>query len=234
MESLKGCGVIYITSGAEFAIDACASAQSVREHVPGLQIDIYCDVPEQIPQGIFDQVHPIENPHKRSKVDYIDKSRFERVLYLDSDTRIIADVSDLFGLLDRFEICMCHAHSRERASTNQTWRTVIPRCFPQLNSGVFLFQNSPSVQEMFRKWAAAYHSANFNRDQVTLRELVWLSNLRLFVLPPEYNIRYAKYLEVWDDHEAHPKILHYPEYKSKESKKLKDVVKGFFGGRSRA
>lgn len=214
-------GVIYIAAGADFVADACASARTLREHSPGVAIDLYCDAGDVVEAGLFDQVHAIDNPHKRSKVDYIWQSRFDRVLYLDSDTRVVADIANLFDLLDRFDICANHAHSRERSSTNQTWRTEIPKCFPQLNGGVLLFRNSEAVKAMLREWAEAYHSAGFTRDQVTLRELIWLSDLRLFVLPPEYNIRYPKYLEVWDEKEAHPKILHFPDYKSHKIGKLK-------------
>lgn len=214
-------GVIYIAAGADFVADACASARSIRENSPGVAIDLYCDAPVTVEDELFDQVHIIENPHKRSKVDYIWQSRFDRVLYLDSDTRVVADIANLFDLLDRFDICANHAHSRERPSTNQTWRTEVPKCFPQMNGGVLLFRNSDAVKAMLRDWAEAYHTAGFTRDQVTLRELIWLSELRLYILPPEYNIRYAKYLDVWDENEAHPKIAHYPDYKSQKTSKLK-------------
>lgn len=222
------CGVIFIAAGGEYVKDACASARTLREHSPGLQIDIYCDVTAEVEAGLFDQVHQIENPHKRSKVDYIWRSRFDRVLYLDTDTRIVADISNLFDLLDRFDICATHAHSRERDSTNQTWRIAIPKCFPQLNGGVLLFRNSESVQAMLKEWADAYHSAGFKRDQVTLRELVWRSNLDIYILPPEYNIRYAKYIDVWEEHEAHPKILHFPDYATARSRKSKSVLASLF------
>ncbi|GAA5067909.1 putative nucleotide-diphospho-sugar transferase [Roseibacterium beibuensis] len=214
-------GVIYVATGAAYVTDACASARTLREASPGIEIDLYCDAADGVEDGLFDKIHIIENPHKRSKVDYIWQTRFDRALFLDNDTRIVADISNLFDLLDRFDLCLAHAHSRERPSTNQTWRTEIPSCFPQLNSGVFLFRRSEAVVAMFREWADAYHANDFTRDQVTLRELIWLSDLRLFVLPPEYNIRYPKYLEVWDDNEAHPKILHYPEFTSGRTGKLR-------------
>lgn len=222
------CGVIYIVSGSEYVTDSCDSARSIREHSPDLQIDVYCDDLDAVQPGLFDKVHQIENPHARSKVDYIWQSRFDRVLYLDSDTRAVADISNLFDLLDRFDFCANHAHSRERHSTNQTWRITIPKCFPQLNGGVLLFRNSQAVKSMLKEWAESYHSAGFTRDQVTLRELVWRSELDIYILPPEYNIRYAKYLDFWEEHEAHPKILHFSDFKTAAPRKIKSKIRSLF------
>ena len=42
--------------------------------------------------------------------------------------------------------------------------------------------------------------------------VMWTSDPALYVLPPEYNVRYRKYLEVWTEREATPKILHLAEY----------------------
>ena len=41
---------------------------------------------------------------------------------------------------------------------------------------------------------------------------MWTSDLAIYVLPPEYNIRYRKYLDIWTDREAVPKILHLEDY----------------------
>ena len=63
-----------------------------------------------------------------------------------------------------------------------------------------------------KRWRDAYHEAGFKWDQITLRELLWMSDLAVYVLPPEDNVRYRKYLDVWTEREAVPKILHLAEY----------------------
>ena len=75
-----------------------------------------------------------------------------------------------------------------------------------------LFKSSPAVLELLRAWGPAYHSAGFKKDQVTLRELLWLSDLRIHILPPEYNVRYEKYMRVWEEKEAIPRILHFSAF----------------------
>lgn len=202
--------MVYIVSGAFHAAAATQSARSIRQSNPWLQIDIFTDT--QPEAGVFDTVHHIAEGHIRSKIDHLAKSRFAFTLYLDSDTRVVGELRPLFGILERFDIALAHGHQRHGTRQEIIWRTAIPAGFPQLNGGVILYRTTSEVKEFLESWRQAYHTAGFKWDQVTLRELMWLSNLRLFVLPPEYNVRYKKYLEVWDENEAQAKILHFEEF----------------------
>src|SRR5215203_5254290 len=208
-------GVIFIATGKNYVRAANLAAQSVREMAPSLMVDLFADVPDIADQTLFDQIHRIEDPHARSKVDYIHRTRFARTLYMDTDIRVVADISEMFKVLDRFDIALTHAHARNRPETTEVWNIQIPEAFPQMNGGVILFKATPPVLELMREWQAAYHRAGFSKDQVTLRELIWLSDLRLHILPPEYNLRYEKYLSVWRPREAVPRILHFERFKYK-------------------
>ncbi|MGR3493761.1 hypothetical protein [Citreimonas sp.] len=223
-------GVVFITVGESYTRDAVAAGRSVRESNPALQIDLFCDAPERVEDGVFDRVHKIEKPHRRSKVDYLPMSRFDRTLYLDSDVRVVADLTDMFALLERFDFAAAHAHARNRSQTNAQWRQHVPDAFPQLNGGVLLYRNCAEVTDLLQNWARAYSEAGFAKDQVTLRELIWLSDLRLFILPPEFNVRYPKYLKIWSKDEAKAKILHFKEFNSQESPNgLKQRLRAIFG-----
>jgi hypothetical protein len=203
-------GVVYIVSGAFHVAAATQSAKSVRETNPWLAIDIFADAP--VEDGVFDRVVTFEHGHLRSKVDHLPESRFVRSLYLDSDTRVVADLAPMFRLLERFDIALAHGHKRNGARQTIFWREEIPEAFPQINGGVILYRGTPVVRQFLSDWRDAYYSAGFKWDQVTLRELMWKSDLRLYILPPEYNIRYTKYLKVWSADEAAPKILHLAEF----------------------
>ncbi len=203
-------GVVFIATGEDYARAAATAAESVRERMPGIPVDLFTDVPATA--GPFDRVHGIDAPHRRSKVDCLARTRFRNTLYLDTDVRLAADVRDLFALMDRFDLAISHAHARRRRQTTEVWRTAIPECFPQLNGGVFVYRRSAPMLKLLEDWRAGFHEAGFRKDQVVLRELVWTSEIDLFILPPEYNIRYEKYLEVWDPEEAEPKILHFARF----------------------
>jgi hypothetical protein len=203
-------GVVFIATGADYTRAATAAATSVRKLMPGVPIDLFTDTAE--PDGPFEQVHRIDAPHRRSKVDCLPRTRFENTLYLDTDVRLVADVRDLFELMARFDLAIAHAHSRRRPQTNEVWRTKIPACFPQLNGGVFVYRRSERMLRLLEDWRTGFHEAGFRKDQVVLRELVWTSDIDVFNLPPEYNVRYEKYLSVWGPEEAEAKILHFARF----------------------
>jgi hypothetical protein len=203
-------GVIFVATG-DYARAAVKAAESVRKFCPTLGLQLFTDHPD-VPPGVFDRISPIENPHMRSKVDFMPHAIFERTLYLDTDIRIAEDIREMFALLDRFDIAIAHAHARNQPSTNDSWRCRIPESFPQMNSGVILYKKSPPVMKLLTDWGTCYREAGFKKDQVTLRELLWSSDLRIATLPPEYNIRSSKYLKVWEPKEARPKILHYARF----------------------
>lgn len=210
METAKKSGVVYVATG-EYSRAAVKSAECVRKFCPSLGLQLFTD-DSDIPPGVFDQISPIGNPHVRSKVDFLPHSIFERTLYLDTDVRIAEDIREIFLLLDRFDIAVAHAHARNRPATNELWRCQIPESFPQMNGGVILYKNTPAVMKLLTDWGTCYKEAGFKKDQVTLRELLWSSDLRIATLPPEYNLRSAKYIKVWDPKEARPKILHYARF----------------------
>ncbi len=211
-------GVIFIATGPRYVQAACQAAASVKAHCPGLEIDLFCDKApsaEMLPSGQqmpFDQVHTIATPHRRSKVDYMGRSRFEQTLYLDTDVMVVADIRHLFALLERFDIAMCHAHLRNTDEPASQWNESIPFAFPQLNSGVVLYSRRVNESGFFDQWQQAFHSAGVKKDQVTLRQLLWKSDLRLYVLPPEYNVRYLKTIRTWRTVEARPAVLHMAEF----------------------
>lgn len=203
-------GVVFITSGAFHTCAAVEAAKSIRATNPAIPVDLFTDT--ELHSDVFSRIVKIPEGHLRSKVDYLGASRFPRTLYLDSDTRIVEDLTPMFGLLERFDIALAHSHQRRGARQNIYWRKAIPDAFPQLNGGVILYRQNAGVQAFLKDWKQAYHEAGFKWDQITLRELIWNSDLRVYVLPPEYNVRYAKYLDIWGEDEATPKILHFAEF----------------------
>lgn len=211
-------GVLFIATGAPYVRGAVRSARSIARHSPDLPCFLFHDeatrgLIETEAPGVFQGHGEVESPHRRSKVDYIGRSPFARTLYLDSDTEVCGPLDDVFRLLDRFDVAATHAPLRYRAATMAQWRDDIPACFPQFNGGIILYNlEQPNVRRLMEDWRDAYHATGFHRDQVTLRELLWRSDLRIATLPPEYNVRFKKYLLVWKAEEARPVILHFREF----------------------
>jgi hypothetical protein len=207
-------GIVFVATGARYIACAEAAARSVRRHMPAVPVALFTDAVQLgIPlSGVFDPVIELASVHHRSKVDCLMNSPFERTLFLDADIRVLEDVSELFDLLERFDFAMAHAHARNRAATRAVWTRALPDAFPQFNTGVVAVRRNAQTQALLQDWSNSYKAAGFRKDQVTLRELLWNSDLRLATLPPEYNIRYPKNLWLWSRREARPRICHFHRY----------------------
>lgn len=210
-------GVLYVATGKKYITSAIRSAHSVRAFCPDLPIHIFAnwqnyDFKFDNSSALVFSQGQIDQPHRRSKVEFLAQTPFKRTLYLDSDTCLNADIRGMFALLERFDIALTHAHWRNHPITSQQWTSVIPSAFPQFNTGVVLYRKNPAVLQLLQDWQTAFRKAEFAQDQVTLRELLWHSNLRIATLPPEYNVRFIKYHYIWAKSEAQTKIFHLQKY----------------------
>jgi len=210
-------GVLFVATGERYIECARAAAESVKRHMPDLPIALASDRARLgLARGAsgdpFSYHLDIADGHRRSKVDQLARTPFERTVFLDADIRVLHPIDDLFDLLDQFDIAMAHAHTRNRDAVRVVWRVSLPDAFPQYNTGVIAYRMTDAMQTLLDDWREAYHSAGFRKDQVTMRELLWHGNVRLAALPPEYNFRSAKYFVVWGRREAIPRIAHFARF----------------------
>ena len=202
-------GVIYVATGEDYLDLARASAESLRQTNPGLPADLFTDLPDAAGLEMFDRVHRITQPHDRSKLDCLPLTRFDRTLFLDADTLVLRPLGDLFDVLDRFEMAMAHDVRRASALVQEGLRHKTPYAVPQLNSGVLLYRRSDAMLAFLREWATRFHAEpQVDRDQVILKDLLWESDLRFWVLPPEFNLRRVTKLDAWEPLDVMPTILH--------------------------
>jgi hypothetical protein len=203
-------GVIYIATGELFNKMAAMSAISVKNYCPGLPVHIFTDR-NMDSYSCFDSSTIISDPHARSKVDYLVDAPFQKTLFLDADTRVCEDITPMFDLLDRFELAMTHDAGRERKPTRYLGE--IPKIFVPLNSGVILFKKTEPVIKFFNTWKDAYHNRGIKRDQISLREQLWISDIKLWILPHEYNCGTRGFVKVFKSADITPKIMHLYDYK---------------------
>lgn len=202
-------GVLYVASGPEYVDLAIQSARSLRQVEPEIAIDLVTDRSDLLPEGLFDQIREISRMHEREKLRAMPQTRFARTLYVDSDTLFIAPLGDLFDLLDRFECALAHDVRRDWDLIRQGRDHKTPYAFPQHNSGVFLYRRSETMLGFLRDWAARFFAdPDVVRDQVILKDMLWESDLRYYVLPPEFNLRRVTLLDAWEPLDAVPTILH--------------------------
>ena len=96
---------------------------------------------------------------------------------------MLGPLDDLFDVLERFDLAIAQ-RARVRASRKSVrWRHDVPAAFPEHNGGVMLYRSSPAALGFLEAWRDAYAEAGFKVDQITLRELLWSTDLRYAVLP---------------------------------------------------
>lgn len=177
--------------------EAARSAASLKRHMPNLK-RILCTPNKNVKRPIFDEILQLEQ--RKHEFWYLDSARYfnhvlheieaRRLLYLDTDTFVCDDLSDIFVLLDRFDFVAAHAPGRCTTDTMEN----IPQAFPEINLGVNAFRKAPIVESLFRGWHVRYQANPTvfrNNDQGALREALWNWTGRLYILPPEYNMRWG-------------------------------------------
>lgn len=201
-------GVIFVATGAGYVQLAQQAAKSLRQTNPGLPVDVFTDLPDDPGNDVFDQVHGVPSTHPRVKLECFSKARFERVVFLDCDVLVLAPLGDLFDLTERFPLSIAHDVRRRSALVQKSHSASTPYAFPQMNSGVLVYRNDAQMAAFFTEWKRRYDTAGEARDQVTLKDLLWESELRFYVLPPEFNLRRVTELDAWEPLDAIPTIVH--------------------------
>lgn len=206
-------GILYVAAGEDHIRAAMRSAETVRKYCPGLAIHLFADWQNHGFQfdkdpAPFTSASKIDSPHRRSKVDYLPVTPFERTLYLDNDSALNADIRDMFRILDRFDMALTHVQPRDGNERTASWRIELPEAFPYYNSGVILYSRTPAAIQLLENWRDAFKEAGLKRDETTLREILWLSDLRVSILPVSYNARYSKYEYLFFKSKSNTKIYH--------------------------
>lgn len=161
------------------------------------------------------------------------RSPFDETLYLDGDTRVFGDLGELFRLLERFDLALAHVPRFWGRRYQRQLQHYIPASFPVLNTGVILYRRTPAITDFFQAWRTTYREAgNSGGDQTSFREVLWLSDLRLAVLPAIYNTRRYDWLGRLLSDQPAPVILHcnlFHPTKSSRTKRLAWRVVGMSG-----
>ncbi len=190
-------GVIYVAAGSKHLREAEISAQSLHRHMPDMHITLFST--ENKVSDVFDEVIPFEScgVGLRDRTLCLQRSPYERTMFLDSDTYVCDDVSELFDLLDRFDIVSTHEPNRRSVSHEG-----VPASFPQFNLGLFLFRKSEVMDALFVDWLRRYDAevippGQRHLTQPTFRIAVYHSPVSIGLVTPEYNCRFydSGYLE---------------------------------------
>ena len=196
---------VWCATGHERYIrEARISAASVRRTNPGIERMLFTDLPMDADVSDFDVVVRLENPQHNfaDKINVIRRVDRDRFVFLDGDTYTIGNIASIWAVLERFDIAAAHDISRSQLDLPR-----LPDCFPELNTGVIGFNRRRAgsrydhesfCEAWLKRFEAmtAEHGRLETQDQPAFRELVFASEARLAVLPPEYNCMFDVGLSV--------------------------------------
>ena len=200
-------GALIQASGPVFRRMAVKLARSLNTYCPDLPVDLFTDAPLDDPA--FAQVHVDAAFAGKGKIPALRASRFERTLYMDADMLAVADLRDVFEVLDAFDMALCHDPWRNTGHAARIWRTPLPPAYPQFNGGLIAWRRSPETDAFLAAWQAGVAEHGQGTDQPALRELLWLDrSLRVATLPPEYNLWDLKRIDGMTYRDTAPRVLH--------------------------
>jgi len=182
-------GAIYIASGEEHIKRARKSAKSLKKKN---DIDVSLLTPdEDVSSEYFDRIKKIDREINQKGDSLLTEKDiiYDKNLYLDSDTFVNSEISDVFQLLDRFEIAMAFNEARAwyHEEFYENKNIEIPEAFPEYNSGVIAFRDTKKVRKLFKDWGNTYEEFEYSRNQPALRKVLFESKVNLGAIPPEYN-----------------------------------------------
>jgi len=184
-------GILYIATGEDFIREATLSAKSVKSAMPDIPIAIATEQTKV--DSVFDMRISVKDPNYDfdDQIKYLSKTPFDKTLYLDTDIYINTDVSDLFNLIEEFDIAAAMNHNREAYEVSN-----VPVSFPEYNTGVVVYKMNSEFNEFIDLWREYYDILKTDeetRNQPAFRKALFDSSIRIATLRPEDNlmVRYS-------------------------------------------
>ena len=188
--NLNKYGIMYCATGKKFLEEAKISAKSVREHNRNINISLFLDDKNglETEKSLFTSIHVIKKPQYSfaDKIFAIRNSPYQHTIYLDTDTFIVDDISELFTILEKNDLALARL-------APQFW--VFNKTL--YNAGIIIYRLNDKIKHVFKLWEKFwedYYKKLFPNeprrdDQPLLNELIEKNSVSVYALPTEYNFR---------------------------------------------
>lgn len=181
-------GILYIATGERYTREARQSAKRAQEHVD-YPIAIYTDC-TRIVGDVFTHVFEIESKVEgyHNKIKYMKETPFDKTLFLDTDTYVNSDLSELYKLLETYDVGIAHDPSHNKHTLSS-----VPGSFPEYNTGVLLYNDNSTVSELMETWNEYYTEmgSEYNsKDQPAFRRALYHNEVKFVTITREWNCFY--------------------------------------------
>jgi hypothetical protein len=193
-------GVLYIATGKKWLDEAEYSVASLKRHMPNVQTALVTDTPLENTQ--FDQVIVVPKCEYvwRFKIEHMKSSPFDYTVFLDTDTYVVQDFSELFEMLTHFDMGMVWENAQVHNKPLHV-HPHMPDYFFGFNTGVLAFRKTEGVVQFIDRWLQRLeeykrtepgNSPLLVHDQPAFHEVLLASPIRFLVLPNSYNFNVWK------------------------------------------
>jgi hypothetical protein len=181
-------GFVYVATGKAYLPEAFRSAESLRRHHPDAPICLITDHPPE-DRGPFTEIREPEGAVRHTPIDKVlaYEAPYDRVIFLDTDTFVLDDLTPVFRMLERFDLALLQ-------DVNRGWNYELPDVpvsFSEFNTGVMAFRKSAAMADFFAAWSREYdemrNEYGFVTDQPSFRRTLFHSDLRVAPLPSEFH-----------------------------------------------
>ncbi|MFT3670966.1 hypothetical protein [Aestuariivirga sp.] len=195
-------GVVYACSDVRWFEETVLSAMSVAHFMPRLAREFYA--PEElinnvsIPPNAFTKVVALKSVKvaHRPRFEALMMTGLDVALFLDGDTMLTEPIPEVFGILEHFDIGLTIAPQlHAQSAIEKGLHEVLPKvslALPEYNSGFFLARVDDRFRAFTKNWLGLFERSlahGIALDQPSLRIAVATSDLRVAVLPNNYNFR---------------------------------------------
>lgn len=193
--------VIYACSRKPWLSETLRSALSCKHAMPNLPRILY------VPAGLagaanyeeyFSDVRILEHlSHShRPRLDAMLQCEYDRAIFADGDTLFVENVSELFELLDNFDIGVAvapqHFHFVARKKRIYERLPPVSAAIPEWNTGIIAANVQPPFKALVRRWSELLDDTiqhGYQMDQPAFRSALVHSGLRVATIRSNYNFR---------------------------------------------
>jgi hypothetical protein len=218
-------GVLYLAVGDLHRALAIASISSLRRYGYEGSIRVVTDQQGWIPPELSCEsvlVPAVSDGFStRRYKTRLYQYAYDTTLFLDSDAIVVADIGQVWGLLDNCDIAMAAdlrpsieeliASDRDRKDARAEFNLMIRLGLTNrahYNSGVMLFRRSSAVEDLFDSWHAEWQRYR-RRDQLALVRAIALTDPAVRPLPVIWNCPAATVSSIRAAQSAGIKVLHF-------------------------
>jgi hypothetical protein len=224
-----GRGILYLAIGDTHRKLAVASITSLRRYGYQGPVRVITDQPDWLPPQLG--CESVLVPHlgdgfaTRHYKTQLESFAFDSTVFLDADAIPIADIADIWNVLDSCDLAMAsdlHPSAADAITKNRTrdqWRDqwgdeykLMIRLgltsHPYFNSGVIVFRRTPQIAQLFSTWHQEWRRYG-RADQMALLRAVALTGTPVKPLQGVWNFYARHYASIRDAQHAGVKVLHF-------------------------